>query len=222
MAGFGDAIKYLYGKFILRDVLSFVTPGAIVVFTVLFLFFSKPTEVFGFVHTYWPLYIPLFGLFFMVGFVVQCLGEIFDIIRFGPRDQGTWGQRFGIFWSNWADERNIWWKEVHKNNVAFAKYIHSDEWAEQQRERLVEWAEQQQERLVVLKQMCANGAFAIAISAFLILINLWSHQAYIVLFSIVAFLLLLSLFWGYRIHELRLDTMERAIRGLPINGKKES
>ena len=34
----GDAIKYLYSQFILRDVLSFVTPGAIVVLTAFSLF----------------------------------------------------------------------------------------------------------------------------------------------------------------------------------------
>ena len=31
MGDIGSAIKYLYSQFILRDVLSFVTPGAIVV-----------------------------------------------------------------------------------------------------------------------------------------------------------------------------------------------
>jgi len=33
MAGFGDAIKYLYQEFMLQDILSFVTLGAIITLT---------------------------------------------------------------------------------------------------------------------------------------------------------------------------------------------
>ena len=217
MGDFGNAIKYLYDKFLLRDLLSFVMPGAIVIMTGLLLF-EKWGEVFGFIHAYWPLYIPLFGLFFMAGFAVQCFGEIIGFIRIHRIAKGCCHQRFKIFGCNWACKRSkegkrdkcdepdfIWWKEAHKEVVKF--HIATKE----QRDKH-EWAQQQDERSVVLMQMCGNGVLAIVIAAVLLLVNHWFHLASLVLFSIVALLLLASLFWGYRVHVLRQDTMAKEIR----------
>jgi len=209
MAGFGDAIKYLYEKFILRDVLSFVTPGALIVATALFVFYR---EIFC-LYIPWPFYIPLFGLFFMVGFAVQCLGEILGLIRIDLTAKGCCHQRFKIFGCKWAEDKSIiWWKEAHIDVVNLAEATQDKE-----------WAQQQNERLVVLKQMCANGFLAIVIAGVLLAIShCQSMPAKVAVASIVALLLLVSLLWGYRVHELRRHTMQQAIRHLPINGKKES
>ncbi len=205
MAGFGDVIKYLYEKFILRDVLSFVTPGAIIVLTS-FVLLKEPSlnEFLKYSSDmHWLLYIPLFGLFFTVGFAVQCLGELFDIIRFTPDVRGSWSQRWKIFLRNWADRSNIWWTEEHKDLVDFIEKTQGDE---------KEWARQQHERLVILKQLCANGFLSIAIAGVLLLVNHWHHQASLVLSFVVTFLLIASLLWGYRVHLLKQDTIAKAIR----------
>ena len=74
----------------------------------------------------------------------------------------------------------------------------------------IEWAEQQHERLVILKQMCSNAflAFLIAISLILAKNCLLALAIVVVL---VVLLLLVSLFWGYRVHELRLKTIDEEI-----------
>ena len=221
MGDFGSAIRYLYREFILRDILSFVTPGAIIALTALLVFIQEPTlkesleKLFKYsTSIHWLLYIPLFGLFYVVGFAVQCLGEIFDIVRFTPTAQGRWSQRFKIFLCNWANPDNIWWKEAHEELTNFGKATQGSEG---------EWPRQQHERLVILKQMCANSFLSIFIAATLIIFNHFCIQiCYLSWFSFVAFLLTASLFWGYRIHVLRQDTMSKAIRHLPFDGKENS
>ena len=210
MGDFGDAINNLYRQFILRDVLSFITPGAIIVFTALFLFF--PELLSRSIH--WLLYIPLFGIFYMVGFAVQCLGEILGLITTQGLAKSRLCQRLQIFGCNWADKSTsiIWWKETHKETVDFFEATSNKEWAQQQRERLV-----------VLKQMCGNGFLAIVIAGVFLAANYcpWSH-ANPCIASLVAFMLLASLLWGHRIHLLRQDTMGKAILHKPENNKQES
>ncbi len=124
MGDIGSAIKYLYQQFILRDLLSFITPGAIVVLTafVLFLPGSCLTQRLDTLFNYstsmhWLLYIPLFGLFFIVGFAVQCFGEIIGFIRIHRIAKSCCNQRRRIFKCNWDNESNIWWKQAHRDVV---------------------------------------------------------------------------------------------------------
>jgi len=208
MGAFGDAVKYLYQNFILRDILSFVTPGAIIFLTAFLMFIPESSlaqrlaTLFEYSHSiHWLLYIPLFGVFYMIGFAVQCFGEIIGIIRVHRYAKGCCRQRCRIFWCNWDAESNIWWRKAHEEVVKFHK-----------KAERVEWAGQQHERLVVLKQMCANGFLAMVIAASLIPINHYGKSPLFLL--IVGIPLLVSLFWGYRVHELRMDTMDKEIRRL--------
>ncbi len=76
----GDAIKYLYSQFILRDVLSFITPGAIVVFVATYLFYFELID-----HPiHWLLFIPLFGVCYIVGFALHCFKEFCKFLLFFP------------------------------------------------------------------------------------------------------------------------------------------
>ncbi len=213
MAGFGDAIKYLYEKFILRDLLSFVTPGAIVVLTAFLLFLSKPCLTQGldtlFKYSqdmHWLLYIPLFGLFFMVGFAVQCFGEFLGLIHFSPPDEFSWPwrQRRQILrCKNWTkDKDDLWWVKYYKWEADF--------WQATERS---ETAQQGRERMVVLKQMCANGLWASLIAVVFLAIDWWCSWPYanLCVVSIVVLLLLASLFWGHRVHVLRQHAREKVI-----------
>ncbi len=209
MEGLGNAIKYLYRAFILRDVLSFVTPGAIIVLTALFLFF--PELLSRSIH--WLLYIPLFGLFFMVGFAVQCLGEFIGFIHFCPPDKSYWDfhKRLKILWCGWAtDKDNMWWVKYYKEmEVKFRQAIRENTDKEEIR--------QERERLVVLKQMCGNGFFAVAFAGIIFLINALNASPWYLL--IVGIPLVLSLFWGHRVHVLRQYAREKVIMDSLQKGK---
>ena len=226
MGNFGDAIKYLYEKFILRDMLSFVVPGAIVVFTAFILVWPWTIleEQFGNLFKFtssipWLLYIPLFGLFYMVGFSLQCFGEIIGLIRVHRNAKGSCRQRRKIFHCDWDEESNIWWIKAHKEVVSFYK---STQRKDEQEKDQHEWARLQHERLVVLKQMCANGFLACVIALVLLAIRFITNvviikdsiSSYVALgaVGIIGLLLIISLLWGYRVHELRLDTMEKEIK----------
>lgn len=215
MGGFGDAIKYLYSQFILRDLLSFITPGAIVSTAALMLLWEEWWVFFDFIHSHWPLYIIIFGVFYVVGFAVQCFGEIVGLIRIHRIARSCWVQRFKVFGCNWACKRDkqdknkcdepdfIWWNDAHKEAVAFNECTQSDE---------MKWAQQQDERLVVLMQMCGNGFLSIIIATTLIIAHHFCQQGWHWLLVFWAVVLLVSLLWGYRVHVLRQDTMTRAIR----------
>jgi hypothetical protein len=168
----------------------------------------------------WLLYIPIFGLFYLVGFAVQCFGELLGLIRIHRTARSNWRQRFKILWCGWDEESNIWWKEAHKEVVHFHGVIQKGD----ERNKQFEWAQLQQERLIVLKQMCANGFLASCIAGLFLVFRLFSNMvlnevisgrclAFVTfgLVAIVAVLLTISLLWGYRVHELRLNTMEQEI-----------
>jgi len=203
MGGIGDAIKYLYDKFILRDVLSFITPGAIVVLAATHLFF--PEVCYYHYHIPWPFYIVIFGVFFVAGFAVQCLGEIIGFIRFTPYPENNWRRRGRIFCCNWrkdydkadSKETNIWFWEEHRKSNEFFEAINRDTMNNQD-------VRLGRERLVALQQMCGNGFIAILIAVILFSISLCpATWVKILLASLVALLLLLALFWGFRVTLLR-------------------
>ncbi len=223
----GDAIKYIYNTFLLRDLLSFITPGAIIVFSALLLYMpegARLNSLLGYsLSFHWLLYIPLFGVFYMAGFAIQCLGEIVGFVRVHRLAKSSWCQRFKVFGRNWAgkcDKKSksneydlpsfIWWVKAHVERVAFYEYTALP---------LKERARQRDERLVVLKQMCGNGFIALFIALFILGINVIIESFFqrfqywpIIAVTILIIMLLPSLFWGYRVHELRLDTMNRAVQ----------
>ena len=225
MGDFGNAIKYLYSQFILRDVLSFITPGAIIVLSVFVLFLPEYSlvqrldKLFEYSQSiHWLLYIPLFGVFYIVGFAIQCFGEITGLVRSHRIAKSSCCQRFKVFGCNWACKQEkqgesnecdfpdfIWWKEAHKEVVKFNKETQDEG---------KKWAWLRHERLVVLKQMCANGFLAMLIAVVVLAVHVafphFENWRMIVVVGLTV-ILLPSLFWGYRVHELRLDTMDKEI-----------
>ena len=209
MGGFGDAIKYLYSQFILRDVLSFITPGAIVVSTAFLILLPEPTtlndsleNLFEYSRNmHWLLYIPLFGVFYVAGFAIECLGRILGLIRIHPFDKSHWWERLMVFCPRCDKHNKIWegWKKHQEEELDVEKAIKQEEKATR-------------ERLIVLKQMCSNGAIAIIIAGVFLAFNSWKWQcANRLIVFLVAFLLSLFLYWGYRWAKLALDTVEQEI-----------
>ena len=213
MGDIGNAIKNLYDKFLLRDLLSFIIPGAIVVLAALLLFLPEQSlwqrleALFEYSRDmHWLLYIPLFGVFYLVGFAVQCLGELFGVISSSPPDEYPWQlkQRWNILniGNRWTkDKDKIWWNEYYEKIEEFFEVTKSDEDAVQRRERLI-----------VLKQMCGNGLLSIFIAGIFLGISFCSLSwVKILVPSLVTFSLFISLLWGHRVHVLRQYAREKII-----------
>ena len=210
MGDFGDAIKHLYDKFILRDVLSFVTPGAIVTLTT-FIILKEPSlnELLRYSRDiHWLLYIPLFGLFFVVGFSVQCLGVFLGCIRLHKIDKSDIKQRFKMLFGK-LQEKDDCSGEARGKVISFINSTASHD-----------WARQHCERSVILKQMCANNLFAFIIAGVFLWVSFCNCKAvYIGVPSFVAVMLLFSLYFGYRSSEIAVDTIEDKVRELDKKGK---
>jgi len=203
MGDIGSAIKYLYSQFILRDVLSFITPGAIIVVTATYLLFPNISSY----YIHWPLYIPIFGFFYMIGFALQCLGELFGVIYFTPYSEKNFRKRWSMFYccNLKKNIKNMWWQREEKKLSDFYE-----------KSKTNEGVRQGHERMVVMKQMCANGFMAILIAGVFIAVNLCPYKhANIVIVSLVAFFLFISLFWGYRVHMFKQNIRERIFMKRP-------
>jgi hypothetical protein len=212
MGDIGGAIKYLYSQFILRDVLSFITPGAIVVLTTIFLFLPEPylTQRVDTFFRYsreihWLIYIPIFGIFYFVGFAMQCFGDIVGFVRFSPYIEKSLKKRWRMFLCSWdenykkPEESNMWWWEAHEKWADFFEVIKEDT-------KYNDDIRQGRERLVVIKQMCSNAFIAIILSCILIPFALLSPW---VSLGLLIAVLVISLFWGHRVHTLTQYTRER-------------
>jgi hypothetical protein len=212
MGDVGNAIKYLYSQFILRDVLSYITPGAIVVLTAFLILLPELTlkdslqRLFEYSREmHWLLYIPLFGVFYMAGFAIECLGRILGPIRIHPFDKSYLGDRLKVFCpSRDEQDKKIWkgWEEHQEEELDVEKAIQEGKG----------WAQPTRERLIVLKQMCASGFLAIFIAVVLLGIS-YTHLFWLKLLLVVILvaLLLASLFWGYRWAKFALDTAEHKV-----------
>jgi hypothetical protein len=193
----GEALKYLYDKFVIRDLLSFVTPGAIVLWAVLYFYNRELLNT----HTHWLIYIPIFGLIYVIGFAIQCFGEILDLVITQRLMPSSRYQRWGFFLCDWRNKADAlqWWRKLYRTIITQNITI------KRQDKEVREWASQDIERLVVLKQMCGNNFCAFILAAIAIGIS------YIPIFELkisllcllIGLPLLASLFWGHRVHVLR-------------------
>lgn len=85
MQGIADAIKYLYQEFILRDVVAYVTPGAIVLAVVVWVVFDTGDAVKIVRDIPKIAYLPLYGVVFVIGLGLENLGEMLHPLRFHNR-----------------------------------------------------------------------------------------------------------------------------------------
>jgi hypothetical protein len=172
MQGLVELIRYFYEQWILRDVLGYVTPGAIVVIAVS-LQYANPEKI---VETLGEIpiiaYIPLYGLLFAVGFAIQNLGEILRLLK----------------WHN-RDSDDIQFQKLEK----FHGVTQGDEHG---------WLERTRERISVKKNMSGTVSVAIIISLIFFLIDWITKDQLIVniAVTILALFLILALLCGHRHH----------------------
>jgi hypothetical protein len=206
MGSFGDVINNLYSKFILRDVLSFITPGAIVVISATYLI--NP-NVFENHYIPWPFYIPLFGAFYFVGYAGQCFGELIGFIRFFRSDEGCFRQRLNLFSRRWR-ERDLL-KNEREKTIDFQCITEK-----------LEWASQHLERVVIHKQMAANSVIAVIIAGIFLGVSSCPKFVHIIVLSVITILFVVSLYWDFRDSLLAQDTIENKIIKLNEEGKINS
>ena len=114
-----------------------------------------------------------------------------------------------VFCPRWDKHNKIYkgWEKHQKEELDVEKVIE-------------DWAKPTRERLIVLKQMGSSGAIAISIAGIFLAFNCWGWQlANRITVFLVAFLLSLFLYWGYRWAKLALDTAEQKIH--PYQGSNQ-
>jgi hypothetical protein len=87
MQGIAEAIKYLYQQFILRDVVAYVAPGAILAACLLRLHFGGLDPALRFIKDIPQVaYVPIYGLLFTIGLGIQNFGEMTKLLKEHMRD----------------------------------------------------------------------------------------------------------------------------------------
>ncbi|MEK6281057.1 MAG: hypothetical protein AABN95_11950 [Acidobacteriota bacterium] len=169
MAEVAESIKYFYQEFILRDVLSYVTPGAIVAGCVLKLNYGDSA---GILLKDLPgvYYIPIFGVLFLIGFALQNLGELLHILK-------------------WHDRRN------DKTHLQILKTFHSRSKAVGEN---AEWIERTRERMAVKKIASGTAIMATLISLVLIALKEYYPASLEVAEVLLCLLLVIALYQGHR------------------------
>lgn len=181
MGEISSIIRYLYEKFLLRDLLSFITPGAIVVSSVLLLWWC-PSQIFYYLDKiHWILYIPIFGFLYLVGYAVFCLGGVFIT---------TFSNKSPIILHDRIHGRRVW-------EIKFLKPRHNIRYKFQQ--IADDKSSQELERIIVHKQMAGIGSLAVFIAVLNLGINL-TNCSWWPLFAtiLLAAVLLLSLYFDHR------------------------
>lgn len=135
----GDDIRSLYQKFVLRDLFSFISPGAIFVVSALYFYGWTMDRILTVSkETPFVLYLPIFGAFYAVGLALQGIGAALNLAPLHNR-------------RNAGDRRD------YREHVRVLR-----EFMEATRDR--EDAREQHERFVVLKQMSGNSALSVLLS----------------------------------------------------------
>lgn len=159
-------VKDLYNKFLMRDLLSFIVPGAIVIVSLLLVLVS-PLDLLRYAKEIpFLVYIPIFGFFFVIGFFVQCFGTLIynkdPMIKFySPRWLDTNEHVNG-------DKGN---EVTRESKIVCAK--RNKKTLDLKGEYKLHW-----ERIAVLKQMCGNNAMALLISLVIYLNSTFMQFAY--------------------------------------------
>lgn len=158
MQGITEAIKYLYQQFILRDVVAYVAPGAILAGCVLWVVFGTDKAVRIVLGIPAITYLPIYGLVFITGLGLENLGEMLRILRFHNRRDEFKG-------SSRPDDKEHFrvLQSFHRATSAQGDTGKGDGYSA--------WLERTRERITVKKYASGNIAMAIMVSMVLLLVT---------------------------------------------------
>lgn len=188
-----DIFKDLYQKFLMRDLLGFIVPGTIIVLSFMYLLGLNVYQLLLYNgHISSLVYIPIFGLLYVVGFGIQCFAaELIPLIQYHARRCDKHKDKV-CFWQKTCKDCF----KVHLDKLVVVL-------------KLPDQSQEQHERFVVLKQMCANNGLALSFFTIMMIVkNFLIFKAkskiepdYPVIFVwIVLVILVISLFKGYKSH----------------------
>ena len=224
MSDLSDTIKGFYSDFILRDLLSFVTPGAIVVFSIAFMLSESWEQLFkNLCIIPWFAWILFFGFFYLIGLSLQVVRELFPWLKFPPivyrnkyRDTAMKLKRNTNGDSIPVDEK----KEFTRQFVCDEHFRNSKWYAEFRlpfirktqptKECSFEAERKIEERFIVIMQASGNAAIAfgitVVVGSIVLLINYSQKIDNFTLFLITLICIILSmiLLENFQIHRQRL------------------
>lgn len=163
MQGIAEAIKYLYQQFILRDVVAYVAPGAILAACLLRLHFGGLDLALEFIGDIPPIaYVPIYGLLFTIGLGIQNFGELI---------------RFRIKFRNKFHSVSLLKDHARENDKArfdklqdFHRAVLSRQVANQMMDEYREVLERTRERIEIKKYASGNIALALVMAAISMLV----------------------------------------------------
>lgn len=151
MKGFTDTIKYFYQEFLLRDLLGYVTPGALVIATALVVVSPDlQTLLHGMMDLPVLIYLVLVGLSFATGLAVQNVGEYVRFIR--------WYHKGEVDSEDAAHLQSLF--EFHRASSS----RHSGVKEDAPESRPIEWAARIRERIAVKKNLTGTNALGLILS----------------------------------------------------------
>jgi len=227
MSDLSDTIKGFYSEFILRDLLSFVTPGAIVVGASIIALsdlvmgsnFRLLDFLFIFNHIPIFIWILLFGLFYIIGLGLQYIREFFPCLKFPPieyRNKYRDNDKKIKIENNDSipiDEkgqfkRNFGCDEHFRNSKYYAEFrLPFIEKTRSFKGQPFEVERKTEERFIVIMQASGNSATAFIITGIIgiiCLINPIFQSISWIIYSISCFVLFIILIKNYEIHRQRL------------------
>ena len=151
MQGIAEAIKYLYQQFILRDVVAYVAPGAILAACLLRLHFGGMTAALKFIKEDIPpiAYVPIYGLLFTIGLGIQNFGVMIKLLKEHTRKN-----------------EKVRFDKLQEFHVAVLSRQVAGQMMDEYREAL----ERTRERIEIKKYASGNIALALVISAISMLV----------------------------------------------------
>lgn len=204
MNGIESIASRFYSDFILRDLLSFVTPGAIVLGSVLYLFLPLGFLLRIFNELNPLLYIPLLGLCYIIGIGLLMLGEEIDSTYECCFKKISIGW-FSTFHAPTAIEQQKVVKSFHEKLTNHTR----DQFSKIR------------ERYVILMQACGTCCLAILISAVILLIKfqlIYPLHSRLFHWIIPISILIIGMFFiaillgnGYCVHKKRLKDWDNLI-----------
>lgn len=197
MQAITDAIKYFYQEFILRDVVAYVAPGAILATCVLWVVFGSDSAVKILLGVPKIAYLPLYGVIFITGLGLENLGEMLGVLRFHNRVDESRKR---------SKERN---RPSDREHFRVLQQFHRATSAQVDPEKADGygvWLERTRERITVKKYASGNIAIAILVSMILWLVtNRWPEWRLHAVVAVGAILImaLLRAHW----HQLKLQVI---------------
>jgi hypothetical protein len=162
MEGIAEAIKYLYQQFVLRDVVAYVAPGAILVACILWVIFGTENAVILVRDLPAIAYLPLYGIVFITGLGLENLGEMLGMLRFHNRRKDFNKRRKARRLREDTDHFRVL-QEFHRANSIPGENDKDSGYGV--------WLERTRERITIKKYASGNVAMAMLISMILIAVT---------------------------------------------------